>query len=325
MGDPEPQPAELLGQVLGAEHPGRAVGAAARALDHRVQVHRRAGELAGSGDEAGLQLPGPPPLADDEVAQHPVAGRRVVGGDPLRTGPGADRVARLVVGLARRAGSRRRRRPPPSSRGDESRAPRRRRSGRRTSTRACCGSATARPRARSARARSRRGARSAAARRRPAPACGRAGSRTAAPARGRRGRARRSWRTRVGDPVGARAQKLDRLRLAEVALGPGQPGPHAVARERPADEDDVPVGARDTAPALGERVDLELELRALAGARGGRGCGDVAHAPNGGSGARATWRAACRCRRGPPCGPCPASPGCGPGAAPPGSGRRAAP
>ena len=69
VGDAEAQPAELLGQVLGAEHPGRPVGAAGRPLDHGVQVDRRARDLRRRGDQPGLELAGAPALADDEVAQ----------------------------------------------------------------------------------------------------------------------------------------------------------------------------------------------------------------------------------------------------------------
>ena len=60
------------------------------------------------------------------------------------------------------------------------------------------------------------------------------------------------------------------MRLGVGALRLGQPGPDAVAGQRAADEDDVAVRAGDAAPALGERVDLELELarrlRGLVGA-----------------------------------------------------------
>ena len=45
VGDPEAQAAELLLEVLGAERAGRAVGAAAGALDDRVQVDGRPRDL----------------------------------------------------------------------------------------------------------------------------------------------------------------------------------------------------------------------------------------------------------------------------------------
>ena len=69
VGDAEAKAAELLGEVLGAEDAGGAVGAAGRALDHGVEVDRRARDLGRRGDEPGLQLAGAPALADDEVAQ----------------------------------------------------------------------------------------------------------------------------------------------------------------------------------------------------------------------------------------------------------------
>ena len=47
MGDPEAQAAELLLEVLGAEHARRAVCAAARALEDRVQVDGRPRDLDG--------------------------------------------------------------------------------------------------------------------------------------------------------------------------------------------------------------------------------------------------------------------------------------
>ena len=44
-------------------------------------------------------------------------------------------------------------------------------------------------------------------------------------------------------------------------------GPDPVARQRAGDEDDEALGARDAAPAEGERVDLDLEQLAAARAR----------------------------------------------------------
>ena len=40
------------------------------------------------------------------------------------------------------------------------------------------------------------------------------------------------------------------------------PRPHAIAGQAAADEHDVAVGAGHSGPAVGERVDLELELLA---------------------------------------------------------------
>ena len=64
----------------------------------------------------------------------------------------------------------------------------------------------------------------------------------------------------VGDAGRRRAQQLDGPRLGEALLLLGHLGPHAVARQGAGDEDDEAVDARDTAPAEGERVDLQLEL-----------------------------------------------------------------
>ena len=165
--EPQAQPAELLGDVLGAEDAGGPVGAAGRALDDRMQVDRWPRDLARRGDQAGLDLARAPALADDEVAKQ--AGLR--SGCRRRRGPdrGPTRGPRCGPRCwpRRRAGSRRRRRSRPScrvggsrGRGWPGRSP--------NSTRACCGSAIRLARARSARARTRRDGRSAAAPRRPA-------------------------------------------------------------------------------------------------------------------------------------------------------------
>src|SRR5262249_21774011 len=73
VGDPEPKAAELLLQVLAAEHPGRAVGAAPSSVDDRVQVDRWARDLGGRGHQSRLDLAGPAPLTDHEVPQHSLA------------------------------------------------------------------------------------------------------------------------------------------------------------------------------------------------------------------------------------------------------------
>ena len=114
--------------------------------------------------------------------------------------------------------------------------------------------------ARSARARSPRAARAGAAPRRPAPPCERAGSRRAAPAREPRGRGRprAGSVSAIRSGLGSTSSTVGRLGV--VALRLRQPGADPVAGQRAGDEDDVAVGARDPAPALGERVDLELEL-----------------------------------------------------------------
>ncbi len=188
------------------------------------------------------------PSRTTRLRRTPCSGAAVVGRDRLAPRPFAHLVARRVAALggqqavldvddqvpaaARVEAEDRRRalaRPRPRPRA------------RRRSTRACCGSATARPPARSPPARSRRGRRSAAAPRRPAPACGRAGARRGGPARAPRGRARRSWSAAVGDAVGAGPQQLDAARLGEAALRLRHLGPHPVARQRAGDEDDAAV------------------------------------------------------------------------------------
>ena len=87
--------------MLPAQHPGRAVGAARRALDHGVEIDRRPGDLRRRGNEAGLDLARSSALADDEVSQHTVAVAPVVRWDARAARPRARLVARCVVGLGR--------------------------------------------------------------------------------------------------------------------------------------------------------------------------------------------------------------------------------
>ena len=223
------------------------------------------------GDEPGLELTGAPALADDQVAQHARVRRgcrRAASSAPRAHSRTALRAALLASEASRQSSTSTIVRP--AARGGESRAP------------AAAGALAERVLELVAVAPGlERGldrleleaveaAEPCAARRRPGRASRPAGARRAAPARARRGRARRRGCS-VGDPLGARAQQLDRRRLGVLALGLRQPGADAVARERAGDEDDVAVRARDAAPALGERVDLELELGALARALGGAG------------------------------------------------------
>ena len=144
------------------QHPGLAARAPPESGPRRtrVQVDRRARDRGRRGDEPHLDLPGPPALAHDEVAQQ---------ADPRRGGrmPAAPRCAptsrtTLRTALLRSEASRQSSTSSdavPAPAGVEAeheplrRAPR-------TSTRACCGSATARSPARSARARTPRGRRS---------------------------------------------------------------------------------------------------------------------------------------------------------------------
>ena len=79
-------------------------------------------------------------------------------------------------------------------------------------------------------------------------------------------------RARRFDPVRAGRQHLERGRLGEPALDLRDLRAHRVARQAAPHEDDEAVQARDAVAAVGERVDVELEL--LTGAdRGGHGRG----------------------------------------------------
>ena len=75
-------------------------------------------------------------------------------------------------------------------------------------------------------------------------------------------------RARRVDPVGPGREHLERGRLGEAALDLGDPRAHGVAREAAPDEDDEAVQPRDAVAAVGERVDVELELLTVAD-RGG--------------------------------------------------------
>ena len=69
------------------------------------------------------------------------------------------------------------------------------------------------------------------------------------------------------DPLRPLPDDLDRQRLRVVPLHVRHPRAHRVPGQAAADEDDEPVQAGDAVPAVGERVDLELELLIFA-ARG---------------------------------------------------------
>ena len=62
------------------------------------------------------------------------------------------------------------------------------------------------------------------------------------------------------DAVGRRLEDIGCERLRKPALHLRHPGPDPVARQPSADEDDEPVQPGDAVPAVGERVDLELDL-----------------------------------------------------------------
>ena len=74
----------------------------------------------------------------------------------------------------------------------------------------------------------------------------------------------------VGDAVGAGRQQLDHAGLGEALLRFGHLDPHPVAREGAGDEHHEALGPGDTAPAKGERVDLNLERLAATRAAGRR-------------------------------------------------------
>ena len=75
-------------------------------------------------------------------------------------------------------------------------------------------------------------------------------------------------RARGVDPVGTALDHLGRQRLGVVPLHLGHAGADEVAREPAADEDDEAVQPSDAVPAVGERLDPELDLLIL-GDRGG--------------------------------------------------------
>ena len=181
--DREAHPAELLVEPVRAREQ---LGLAALGRSRRrasIRVHSRPSAAAGAATSASrssfagarhepdLELAGAAALPDDEVAQQALAGAPVVRRRARLAGTSATislarRVARLggeqAVGdlddLV------------PAAWGVEAAHELSVPGRRRTSTRACCGSATARRRARSARACTRPAGRSGAARRRPAPA-----------------------------------------------------------------------------------------------------------------------------------------------------------
>jgi hypothetical protein len=73
------------------------------------------------------------------------------------------------------------------------------------------------------------------------------------------------------DAARARLDDLYRERLRMAALDLRHSRPDGVARQAPADEDDEAVEPRDAVAAVGERVDVELELLVLRNRRGHAG------------------------------------------------------
>ena len=159
MRDAEAQAAELLVQVLGAEHAGGPVGAAAGPLDHRVQVDGRARDLAGEVTSRVCSWPVRRPSRTTRLRSTPSLSAAVVGaGSPRRAPTRGPRCGRRCW-PRRRAGSRRRRRPRPSCRGGGSRARARRSRGAERVLELVAVAPLLRPPARSARARSPRAGR----------------------------------------------------------------------------------------------------------------------------------------------------------------------
>ena len=69
----------------------------------------------------------------------------------------------------------------------------------------------------------------------------------------------------IGHPLGARAQELHDGPLGIVPPGPAEPRTHPVAGNGAGHEDDVAVASGHPAPAVRQRVDLQLELLPGAG------------------------------------------------------------
>ena len=67
------------------------------------------------------------------------------------------------------------------------------------------------------------------------------------------------------DALGARLDELDHVGLAERALRARDASAHEVAGNGAADEHDVAVAAGHAGAAMGEPVDAQLQLVALAG------------------------------------------------------------
>jgi hypothetical protein len=72
------------------------------------------------------------------------------------------------------------------------------------------------------------------------------------------------------DALRRRVEHLRHQRLGEPALHLRHARAYAIARQAPPDEDDEAVQARDPVPAVGERVDLELDLLVQLHRRGHR-------------------------------------------------------
>src|SRR5215213_5211 len=259
VGDLQLEPAELLAQAFLTERPGRAVGAAGVALDHRVQVDRGLGKARRRGDEAGLDLAGAPPLADDEVSQHALAGALVVGGNRLPAGPVANLVAGRVAGFRGELAVLDVDDAVPAAAGMEAE----RRIGAVDLAEGVLELVAVAPLP------ERRDDRLKLEALEAADPCQGLGDLLLLV-----GELALVWKSLPGSPrtrlpfvdaaireaVAGRLQQLDRPRLGEAALLLRDLGQHAIAGQSARDEDDEAVGPRHSPPAEGERVDLQLEL-----------------------------------------------------------------
>ena len=256
-------------------------GAAARPLDDGVQVDRRLGEAGRGGDQAGLDLAGSPPLPDHQVAKDAALVPPVMGGDSLAARPVADLVASLVVGDRRELAVLGVDHVPPAAAAMEAEdelsivlpervlelvpvAPLLDGRDDRLELELVEAAEPAQRLVDLARLLLQLSLIGQALPRRAGAGLALVGA-------------------AIRDPVRARADELDGGPLREPALGLGQPGTDAVPWQAARDEHHIAVGARDAAAALRERVDLQHQLVARAGARAalclGRGHRPIVAAP----------------------------------------------
>ena len=215
-------------------------------------------DLGGRGDQAALQLPGAATFADDQVAQHAGAGAAVVRRHPGGLSPGADLVAAGVVGLGCQqavVGVHDLVPAPPCVEPQDQLALA-------LAERVLELVAIAPALQRRLDRRQLEAVQASEAAQRVVdlllldaqlllvgePLPWGAGARLAAVV------------AAVGDAVGAGAQQLHGPRLGVVALALRDRGEDPVAGEGSCDEDDVAIAARDPLAAVGEGLDVQLEL-----------------------------------------------------------------
>ena len=246
-----------VGRLADVERARPQDAAGADRLGEAVEVDRLVG-----GDEAHLQLAGAPALAHDEVAQQADLRAAVVGAQAALATPLQRRAPRLRCRPRRPAGSPRRARCAPTSRARGSRRRARRRRTCRTSTRACCGSATARRAGHD---------RLELVAVEPADAPQRVvdllGLDRDLALVGQHLPRRARMRGDRLDALRAGLEQRDGARLGVGLLALGHHRAHAVAGHGVAHEDDVAVAARHAGAAEGEAVDRQLELLAALDAR----------------------------------------------------------